>query len=250
MLNLEPVCLLHEWKLFAIIKEIWGDPERPGAQEPLRVLLGLKTCLGTQTKDYALVRQEIGGPQYEHLESPPVDRYSRRGRRRSQTMPTKEMLFSCSVMSGSLRPHGLQHARLPCPSPTPGACSNSCPSSRWCHPTISSSVCPLLLPPSIFSFPLLCFRWPEYWSFSISPSNEYSGLISFRMDWLDLLTVQGTLTGLLHYHNLKASILLCSAFFMVQLSCLCMPVFLLKANPGRAGHSCSPGDMPRSKVGK
>ena len=100
-----------------------------------------------------------------------------------------------SVMSSSLRPHGLQHTRLACPSPTPGACSNSCPLSRWCHPNISSSH-PLLLLPSIlrsirvFSNELvLWIRWPKYWSFSfsISPSNGYSGLIFFRMDWLDLL---------------------------------------------------------------
>ena len=97
----------------------------------------------------------------------------------------------------SLRPHGLQHARLPCLSPTPRACSNSCPSSWtsnhliFCHP--------LLLLPSIFSSikvfsseSLLCIRGPNYWSFSISPSNEYSGLISFRIDWFDLLAVQGT----------------------------------------------------------
>ena len=125
-----------------------------------------------------------------------------------------------------LRPHGLQHARLPCPSPTPGACSSSCPFSQWCHPTISSSVIPLLLPPSILPsirvFPnesVLCIRWPKYWSFSssISPSNEYSGLISFRIDCLDLLTVQGTLKSLLQHHNSKASILWCSAFFIVQL---------------------------------
>ena len=134
--------------------------------------------------------------------------------------------FSCSVVSDSLRPHGLQHARLPCPSPTPRDYPNSCPLSQWCHPTISSSV-PLLLPPSIFpsikvfsNESILCIRWPKYWSFSfsISPSNEYSGLISFRMDWLDLLAVQGTLKSLLQYHNSKASILWCSAFFIVQLS--------------------------------
>ena len=86
---------------------------------------------------------------------------------------------------------------------------------------------PLLLSPSIFpsirvfsSESVLCIRWPKYWSFSfsISPSNEYSGLISFRMDWLDLLAVQGTLKSLLQHHSSKASILLCSAFFMVQLS--------------------------------
>ena len=86
---------------------------------------------------------------------------------------------------------------------------------------------PLLLPPSIFpsisvcsNESVLCIRWPKYWSFSfsISPSNEYSGLISFRMDWLDLLPVQGTLKSLLQHHSSKASILRCSAFFIVQLS--------------------------------
>ena len=105
-------------------------------------------------------------------------------------------------MSDSLQPHGLQHSRLPCPSPTPGAYSNSCPSRQRCHPAISSSVAPLLLPPSIFPsirvFPnesVLRIRGPKYWSFSfsISPSNEHPGLISFKMDWLDLLAVQGTL---------------------------------------------------------
>ena len=129
-------------------------------------------------------------------------------------------------MSDSLWPCGLQHARLPCPSPTPGAYSNSCPLSWWCHPTISSSVFPLLLPsifPSIRIFSnqlVLCIRWPKYWSFSfnISPSNDYSGLISFRMDWLDLLAVEGTLKSLLQHHSSKALVLWHSAFFIVQLS--------------------------------
>ena len=111
--------------------------------------------------------------------------------------------FSHSVMSDSLWPHGLQHARPPCPSPT---YPNSCPLRQWCHPTISSSCHPLLLLPSIFPIirvfsheSALRIRWPKYWSFSFtsSPSNEYSGLISFRMDWLDLLVVQGTLKSLL-----------------------------------------------------
>ena len=109
--------------------------------------------------------------------------------------------FSLSVVSNSLRPHDSQHTRPPCPSPTPGAYSNSCPLSRWCHPAISSSVIPFTscLPifPSIRIFSnesVLCVRWPKYWSFSfsISLSNEYSGLISFRIDWLDLLAVQVT----------------------------------------------------------
>ena len=142
-------------------------------------------------------------------------------------LPISSVQFSHSVMSDSLWPHRLQHTGLPFPPPSPGACSSSCPSSWWCHPTISSSVIPLLLPPSILpsirvfsSESVLHIRWPKYWSFSfsISPSNEYSGLVSFRMDWLDLLAVQGTLKSLLQHHSSKASILWCSAFFIVQLS--------------------------------
>ena len=133
--------------------------------------------------------------------------------------------FSCSVISDSLWCHGLQHTRLPYPL-TPGASSNSYPSSRWCHPTISSSVIPfscLQSFPASGSFPMnpvFCIRWPKYWSFSFSiiPSNEYSGLISFSMDWLDLLAVQGTLKSLLQQHSSKASILQLSAFFIVQFS--------------------------------
>ena len=95
----------------------------------------------------------------------------------------------------------LQNASLPYPSPSPGICSNSCPLSHWCHTTISSSIppfssCPQTCPASGFFFPnewALHIRWPNYWSFSISPSNKYSELISFRIDWLDLLSVQGTL---------------------------------------------------------
>ena len=95
--------------------------------------------------------------------------------------------FRCSVVSDCLRSHGLQHASPPCPSPTPGVYSNSCTLSRWCHSIISSSVVPFssCLPsfPASWSFQesVLCIRWPRYWSFSfsISPSNEYSGMISF-----------------------------------------------------------------------
>ena len=129
-------------------------------------------------------------------------------------------------MSDSLQPHGLQHTRHPCPSPTPRVYPNSCPLSQWYHPNISPSVIPFSshlqsFPASVFSKEsFLCVRWPKYWSFSfsISPSNKYSGLISFRMDWLDLLVVQGTLKSLLQYHSSKASILQHSVFFMVQLS--------------------------------
>ena len=108
--------------------------------------------------------------------------------------------FSHSVVSDSLWPHESQHARPPCPSPTPGVHWDPGPSSQWCHPAISSSVipfssCPQSLPASE-SFPMsqLRMRWPKYWSFSFSiiPSIEIQGLICFRMDWLDLLAVQGT----------------------------------------------------------
>ena len=120
-------------------------------------------------------------------------------------------------MSDSLQPHGLQHARLSCPSPTPRDCLYSCPSSWWGHPTISSS-----LPTFNLSQYQGLFKWissshqvAKAWSFSFStnPFNEYSGLISFRIDWLDLLVVQGTLKSLLQHHSSKASFVQCSAFF-------------------------------------
>ena len=134
--------------------------------------------------------------------------------------------FSCSIMSNSLQPHELRHARIPCPSPSPGACSNSCPLSRWCHLTISSSVVPFSSYrqsfPASGSFPmsqLFASGGQKYWSFcvSISPSSEYSGLISFRINLFDL-AVQGTLKSLLEHHSSKALILQSSAFFTVQLS--------------------------------
>ena len=133
--------------------------------------------------------------------------------------------FSRSVVSDSLQPHELQHARPPCPSPAPRVYPNSCPLSQWCHTTISSSFIP-------FSSYLQSF--PESGLFQYVSSshevskvlkfqrqhkyfNEHSGLISFRMDWLDLLAAQGTLKSLLQHHSSKASFLLCSAFFTVQL---------------------------------
>ena len=130
--------------------------------------------------------------------------------------------FSCSVVTNSLQPHGLQHTRLPCPSPTPRVCSNSIPLSQWCHPTISSSVVPfsssLQSFPASGSFPISQFfasGGQKYWSFSfsISLSNEYSDLLSFRIDCYDLLAVRGTLENLLQHHSWKASILWHSVFF-------------------------------------
>ena len=130
-------------------------------------------------------------------------------------------------MSNSLRAHEPQHARPPCPSLAPRVHPNPCPLSRWCHPKHLILCRSLLLLPSIFpsnrvfsNESALRIRWPKYWSFSfnISPSNEHAGLISFRMDWLDLLAVQGTLKSLLQHHSSEASILWCSAFFTVQLS--------------------------------
>ena len=152
-------------------------------------------------------------------------------------------------MSYSLRPRGLQHARSPCPSLSPGVCPSSCPLNRWCYPT-SPSLCPFNKPkfmstvslilsnhstlcPALLHLPskfpstsvffnelTLWIRWPKYWNFgfSISISNEYSGLISFRMDWSDLLVVQGTLKSFLQHHSPKASVLQHSAFFILQLT--------------------------------
>ena len=135
--------------------------------------------------------------------------------------------FSCSVMSDFLWPHGPQHIRPPCLSPPPRIYPNSVfnesvmPSNHLilCRPLLLSPS----IPPSIRVFSsesALHIRWPKYWSFSfsISPSNEHLGLTSFRMDWLDLLAVQGTVKSLLQHHSSKASILRCSAFFTVQLS--------------------------------
>ena len=125
-------------------------------------------------------------------------------------MTISSVQFSHSLVSDSLRPHELQHARLPCPSPTPGS-----PPKPMCIESMMPSnhffLCrPLLLPPSIFpsirvfsNESALHIRWPKDWSFrfNISPSNEHPGLISFRMDWLDLLAVQRSLKSLLQHHS-------------------------------------------------
>ena len=129
--------------------------------------------------------------------------------------------FSRSVVSNSLRPHELQHTSNSRSSLKLTSIKSVMPFSHLilCHPLLHLPP----IPPSIRVFSsqsTLCMRWPKYWSFSfsISPSNEHPGLISFRMDWLDLLAVQGTLKSLLQYHSSKALILQCSAFFTVQLS--------------------------------
>ena len=133
--------------------------------------------------------------------------------------------FSCLVMSDSLQTHGLQHARLPCPSLSPRVRSNLMSTESVMPSNYFILRCPLLLLSSIFlsiwvfskEF-ALCIRWPKYWSFgfSMSPSNEYSGLISFRIDWFDLIAVQGTLKSLIQHYCSKASVLQHSAFFVVQ----------------------------------
>ena len=122
-------------------------------------------------------------------------------------------------MSDSLQPHELQHARPLCPSPTPGVHPNPCPIESVMSSNHLILCHALLLLPSIFpgirvfsNESALRIRWPKYWSFNISPSNEHPGLIFFRMDWLDLLAVQGTLKSLLQHHSSKASILLALSF--------------------------------------
>ena len=143
---------------------------------------------------------------------------------KQQTNFIPSVQFSHSVMSDALWPHGLQHARLHCPSPTSRAYSNSCPSScDAIQPSHSLSSPFPSVSPSIRVFSsesVLHIRCPKYWSFSfsISPSNEYLGLISFKIDWFDLLVVQGILKSLIQHHSSKASILQCSPFFRGQLS--------------------------------
>ena len=136
------------------------------------------------------------------------------------------LLFSSSVVSDSLQPYGLQHTRLPCPSPSPGACLNSWPLNWWCHPTISSSVIPFSsCPQSLLasgSFPMSQLFTSGGQSIralasaSVLPVNIQDWFC--RIDWFDLLAVQGTLKNLLQHHSLKAAILWCSAFLIVQFS--------------------------------
>ena len=132
--------------------------------------------------------------------------------------------FSRSVMSDSLQLHEPQHARPPCPSPTTRVYPNPCPLSRWCHPTISSSVVPFSSGPQSFpasgSFPMSQLFTSGGQSIGVAALTSFlpkNTQISFRMDWLDLLAVQGALKSLQH-HSSKASILWRSAFFTLQLS--------------------------------
>ena len=157
------------------------------------------------------------------LNMPEIKIYTPFGSLISQPRKFSSVQFSRSVMSDSLRPHGLQHTRLNCPSPTPRVHSNSCPWSWWCHLTNSSSVIPFSshlqsLPASgSFQWVSSSHQVAKLLEFQLQhhPSNEYSGLISFRMDWLNLLADQRALKSLLQHHSLKASVLQCSAFYIV-----------------------------------
>ena len=144
---------------------------------------------------------------------------------RASVHPTS-VFVSHSVMCNSLRLHGLQHDRLPCLLPSPRVSSNSCPLSQGCHTTISFSAALFSSCPQFF---LASGSFPVSWLFATGGQsigvqhqsfNEYSGMISFRIDWFDLLAVQGTLKSLLQHHSLKASILHCSAFLATHSSIL------------------------------
>ena len=138
---------------------------------------------------------------------------------------TSPVQFNHSVVSNSLRPHESQHARPPCPSPVPRVYSNSCPLSWWCHPTISFSVIPfssyLQSFPASGSFPMSQFFTSGGQSIFQLQHQSFQWTLRtdlLRMDWFDLLAVQGILKSLLQHHSSKASVLRCSAFFTVQLS--------------------------------
>ena len=166
----------------------------------------MKTGEGHRSKEHRLIAYSVIQP-LKLVKSPKIYPVSPILQTRKE-ISISSVQFSCSVVSDSLQPHKSQHARPP--SQTPRVHADSHPLSQWCHPAISSSVvsfssCPQSLPASE-SFPmsqLFTLRWPKYWSFSFSiiPSKEIPGLISFRMDWLDLLAVPGTLKRLLQHHR-------------------------------------------------
>ena len=134
------------------------------------------------------------------------------------------LLLSGWVVSDSLRTHGQQHARPPCPSLSPRVCSNSCPLSWWGHPISSSSFIPFSSCLNLSQHQGV-FQWV-----SISPSNEYLGLICFRIDWFDLFAVQGTLKCLIQRHNCKASVLQCSAFFVIIIRIILNQAYIYSTN--------------------
>ena len=138
-------------------------------------------------------------------------------------MWTLFVVFSCPVMSDSLRPHGLQHARPSCPSPYPGVCPSSCPLHQWCHRAISSSdtlffFCPQSFPAS-GTFPMSRLFTSDDQNIGFGPSNKYSGLTSLKINWFDILAFQAIFRSLLQHHSSNASFLWHSAFLMVQLIC-------------------------------
>ena len=195
------------------MSQLWELPQCPFLSPPTQVFRKKGWAWQAVVHDRTWRRTSVwGSPVTSYFSELTLDNSSHS----SPSSPVGQYCISVQSVSSvahlcpTLQPRGLQHTRLPCPSPTSGAYSNLRPSSWWCHPTISSSVVPFSS--CLQSFPasgsfssesVLHIRWPKYWSFSfsISPSNEYSGLIFFRTEWLDLLTVQGTLKSLLQHHS-------------------------------------------------
>ena len=187
------------------MSQLWELPQCPFLSPPTQVFRKKGWAWQAVVHDRTWRRTSVwGSPVTSYFSELTLDNSSHS----SPSSPVGQYCISVQSVSSvahlcpTLQPRGLQHTRLPCPSPTSGAYSNLRPSSWWCHPTISSSVVPFSS--CLQSFPasgsfssesVLLIRWPKYWGFSfrISPSNEYSGLISFKMYWLDLLAVQGTL---------------------------------------------------------
>ena len=182
------------------------------------LIIWLHSGLGTKMNDISvldLLRFTVGN---RCVDSVKISNDLWYGRRKD-----KIQFSSVAQSCLTLWPHGLQHARLPCPSPTPGVYSNSYPLSQWCHPAISSSVIPFSsFPqscPASGSFPVSQFFTSGGQSIGASASTSVLPMkISFRIDWFVLLAFQRILKSLLQHHSSKASILQCSAFFMVQLS--------------------------------
>ena len=218
-------CLCRRHKRHGLVPWVRKIPWRRAWQPTPVFLPGKLPCTKESSRLYSIGSQRVRH-NWSHLPGTHTwHSYMRqvkswRGWAGSPSAHTRKWLssvqFSHSVVSSYLWSHGLQHARPPCPSLTPGACSNSCPLSPWCHSTISSSVIPFSHIRVFSNESVLHIRWPKDWSFtfSISPSNEYSGLISIRRDWLDLLAVQESLKSLLQCHSSKVSVLWCSAFFI------------------------------------